>query len=170
MIHRRQRGKRAKCEHTVASRCADVPETYSERSIARSGYQGWKAILNRRLSTSSRLVEPDRVMPHHIVNAEAFVRIATLHVITPKFVNPPGDGQQRRSCSAIASARRIRSFLSEPHIRHSALSAGTALRTSPLAARIDGLTLRAELAEAGSFVTLRWRKPDSNHRSRQVSL
>ena len=47
--------------------------------------------------SSSRLVEPNRIMPHHIVNAEAFVRIATLDIIIPKFVNPlPGDGQQRR--------------------------------------------------------------------------
>jgi hypothetical protein len=42
-------------------------------------------------SSASRLIEPDRIMPHHIVNAEAFVWIATLDVIIPKFVNPlPG--------------------------------------------------------------------------------
>jgi hypothetical protein len=36
-------------------------------------------------------------MPHHIVDAEGFVRIAALHVAVPKFVDPlPSDGQQRR--------------------------------------------------------------------------
>ena len=49
------------------------------------------------LSTSSRLVEPDRIMAHHIVNAEAFVWVASLDIIIPKFVNPlPSYGQQRR--------------------------------------------------------------------------
>jgi predicted membrane channel-forming protein YqfA (hemolysin III family) len=33
------------CEHTVASRCSAASETYSERGIARSGHQRWKANL-----------------------------------------------------------------------------------------------------------------------------
>src|ERR1700730_10188179 len=49
------------------------------------------------LATSSRLVEPDRVVAHRVVNAEAVLRIAALYVSIPKFMDPlPGDRQQRR--------------------------------------------------------------------------
>ena len=54
----------------------------------------------------SCLVEPDRVVPHRIVDAEGFVRMAALYRIVPKFGSGPRSFPDQGRGRASQQSRR----------------------------------------------------------------
>jgi len=76
------------CRNNVRPHAAPIaPSRQMEGPIIRSIFPGLDQAF-----PGSCLVEPDRVVPHRIVDAEGFVRMAAFYGIVPKFMDPlPAD-------------------------------------------------------------------------------
>ena len=72
----------------------EILDANSTTSKARALPFAERAMASGQLGCRLNLVEPDGVMAHHVVDAEAFVRVAAFDMIVPKFMDPlPSDRQ-----------------------------------------------------------------------------